>query len=282
MTMRVIIAATLKGSLYVLFSVAMLRAQAPATPAFDVAAIKPPAEPSGPSYSMVQPSGRYIGQNMNLRLLIKTAYGVHDSQIVGGPSWIDSDHWDINAKADGYKDATTFRDTARLMVRPLLADRFKLTFHHEQRELPVYALVLTKPNEFGPQFRRDDNCDPANITWQLPAAEGAAEPAGPMACGGELFNPRHLRGRGAPLTYVLIALARTNLDRVVVDHTGLTGKFDWEVQWVPDDLKVDGASRPEGPGIFQAFRDQLGLKLEPTRDRVDVLVIDHAERPQTD
>src|SRR6185369_8177597 len=258
-------------------------AQAPKDPAFDVAAIKPAADTQAFSFSMVQPGGRYIGQNMNLRLLIKTAYGVHDSQIVGGPSWIDSDRWDINAKAEGsYKDATTFRDTARLMVRPLLTDRFKLTFHHEQRELPVYALVLTKPNEFGPQFRRDDNCDPGNITWQLPAAEGAAEPAGPMACGGEQFNPRHLRARGSPLTYMLVALGRTNLDRPIVDHTGLTGKFDWEVQWVPEDLRVDGASRPEGPGIFQAFRDQLGLKLEPMRDRVDVLVIDHAERPQTD
>jgi len=259
----------------------LLAAQTP-EPSFDVAAIKPAADPRAFSFSMVQAGGRYIGQNMNLRLLIKTAYGVHDSQIVGGPSWIDSDRWDINAKAEGYKDATTFRDQARLMVRPLLADRFKLTFHHEQRELPVYALVLTKANEFGPQFRRDDNCDPANIDWQLPAAEGAAEPAGGMACGGELFNPRHLRGRGSPLTYMLIALGRTNIDRVVVDHTGMTGKFDWEVQWIPEDLGVDAAKRPEGPGLFQAFREQLGLKFEPTRDKVDVLVIDHAERPQTD
>src|SRR3954467_7883316 len=113
--------------------VAILIAAAQA-PAFDVAAIKPAANTQAFSFSMVQPGGRYIGQNMSLRLLIKTAYGVHDSQIVGGPSWIDSDRWDINAKAEGYKDATTFRDQARLMVRPLLADRFKLTLHHEQRE----------------------------------------------------------------------------------------------------------------------------------------------------
>src|SRR6185436_4072892 len=123
-----------------------LLAQTSATPAFDVAAIKPAADTTVFSFSMVQPGGRYIGQNMNLRLLIKTAYGVHDSQIVGGPSWIDSDRWDINAKAEGYKDAPTFRDTARLMVRPLLADRFKLAFHHELREIPVYALVIAKAN----------------------------------------------------------------------------------------------------------------------------------------
>jgi uncharacterized protein (TIGR03435 family) len=258
---------------------ATLGAQAPQDPAFDVAAIKPAADTQTFSFSMVQPGGRYIGQNMSLRLLIKTAYGVHDSQIFGGPSWIDRDRWDLNAKAEGYKDANTFRDQARLMVRPLLTDRFKLRMHHEQREIPVYALVLVNPNEFGPQFRRDDNCDPAGTP--LAPAQGAAEPAGPMACSSDGFNPRHLWARAMTLNYMLIGLGRTSIDRVVVDHTGLTGKFDWEVQWTPDDLRVDGPKQ-EGPSIFQAFRDQLGLKLEPTRARVDVLVIDRAERPMPD
>ena len=95
-------------------SVAALVAQAPqatqatTSPAFDVAAIKPSANTQAFCFSMVQPGGRYIGQNMSLRLLIKTAYGVHDSQIVSGPSWIDSDHWDINAKAEGYKTPRRF------------------------------------------------------------------------------------------------------------------------------------------------------------------------------
>ena len=96
--------------------VAALVAQAPKELAFDVAAIKPSADTQAFSFSFVQPGGRYIGQNMTLRLLIKTAYGVHDSQIIDGPSWIDSDRWDINAKAEGYKDAMTFRDQSRLMV----------------------------------------------------------------------------------------------------------------------------------------------------------------------
>ena len=251
--------------------------------AFDVAAIKPAADPKEFSYSQVQPGGRYLGHNMSLRLMIKTAYGVHDDQIIGGPSWIDSDHWDINAKAEGYKDATTFRDTARLMVRPLLADRFKLVLHHEQRELPVYALVLTKANgEFGPQFRQNDSSVCDKPMPPFPGVEGAAEPPVPLICGADGFNPRHLAARGMTLNYLLIVLARTNLDRVVVDHTGVTGKFDWEVQWVPEDLRIDAAKRPDGPSIFQAFRDQLGLKLEPARDRVDVLVIDRAQRPETD
>ena len=253
----------------------------PAELAFDVAAIKPAADPTVFSFSMVQPGGRYIGQNMSLRLLIKTAYGVHDSQIIDGPSWIDSDHWDINAKAEGYPDASKFRDVARLMVRPLLADRFKMALHHELRAIPVYALVVAKNGELGPNFRRDDACDPKSNDVIQPAP-GALEPAGPMACGSDGFRPAHLWARGMPLNYLLIALGRTTVDRVVVDRTGLTGKFDWEVQWSPDDLRVDSPDRPSGPSIFQAFRDQLGLKLEAATDRVDVLVIDHAERPQTD
>jgi len=264
-------------------SVVALVAQAPKEPAFDVAAIKTTDDLRAVSFSMVQPGGRYIGQNMSLRLLIKTAYGVHDSQIVNGPSWIDSARWDINAKAEGYKDATTFRDQARLMVRPLLADRFRLVLHHEQREIPVYALVLAKANDqFGPNFRRDDERDCDKPMPPMTAAETAAEPIVAMACGGDLFNPRHLEARAMTLNYMLIGLGRTSIDRVVVDHTGLTGKFDWEVQWVPDDLRVEPAKRPEGPSIFEAFRQQLGIKFEPTRARVDVLVIDHAERPQTD
>lgn len=258
------------------------QAPPPAELAFDVAAIKPAADTTAFSFSMVQPGGRYIGQNMSLRLLLKTAYGVHDSQIIGGPSWIDSEHWDINAKAEGYTDASKFRDVARLMVRPLLANRFKMVLHHELREIPVYALVVARKGKFGPNFRRDDNCDPTSTDLIQPAP-GSPEPAGPMACGSDGFRPAHLWARGMTLNYLLIALGRTSIDRVVVDRTGLEGKFDWEVQWIPDDLRADGGGqRPEGPSIFQAFDDQLGLKLEPSSGRVDVLVIDHAERPQAD
>lgn len=257
---------------------AALRAQAPS---FDVAAIKPAADTTAFSFSAAEPGGHYVGQNLSLRLLLKTAYGVHDSQIVGGPPWIDSGRWDINAKAEGYTDAAKFRDVARLMVRPLLADRFNVVLHHEMREIPVYALVVDKAGTFGPNFRRDDTCNPSKPDTIQPAP-GALEPARFSACGSDGFLPAHLWARSMTLDYLLIALGRTSIDRVVVDRTGLTGKFDWEVQWIPDDLRADAGARPDGPSIFQAFRDQLGLKLEATTASVDVLVIDHAEQPQTD
>jgi len=233
-------------------------AQAQKDLAFDVAAIKPAADTQQSSFSMVQPGGRYIGQNMSLRLLIKTAYGVHDSQIVSGPSWIDSDRWDINAKAEGYKDATTFRDQARLMVRPLLADRFKLVLHHEQRELPVYALVLAKANgKFGPQFRRNDGRDCDKALPPLPAVEGAAEQPFLMPCGADLFTPRHLAARAMALTYILIGLARTNIDRVVVDHTGLTGKSTGKCSGCPMICASTARAGRKGRRCSQPFGNSL-------------------------
>ena len=120
----------------------------------------------------------------------------------------------------------------------------------------MYALVLAKANgEFGPNLRRNDERDCDKAMPPIAPVQGAAEPVGLMPCGADGFNARHLSARAMTLNYLLIGLARTSIDRVVVDHTGLAGKFDWEVQWIPEDLRVDAASRPDGPSIFQAFRD---------------------------
>ena len=232
------------------------RAQVPKDPAFDVATIKPTDDTTVFSYSHVEPGGRYLGQNMSLRLLIKTGYGVHDNQIIGVPSWIDSDRWDINAKAEGYKDAMAFRDMSRLMVRPLLADRFKLVMHHELRELPVYALVMAKPNgELGPNLRRDEHCDPLGKT--IEPVQGAAEPSGQMACGADGFNPRHLWARSMTLNYLLIGLRRTTIDRVVVDHTGLTGKSTGKCSGCPMICASTARAGRKGRRCSQPFGNSL-------------------------
>src|SRR6185369_699214 len=144
-------------SLAFMAAAASLRGQTPppAIPTFDVAAIKP--SKSLDIGSMVQPGGRYIADGVTLRMLLKIAYGMHDSQFIGGPDWIDKDRFEINAKAEGYPDAAAFVVTARLMLRPLLAERFKLVLRSERRELPVYVLTLLKSaRDIGPQFRISD------------------------------------------------------------------------------------------------------------------------------
>jgi len=265
--------------------VATLCAQTPppAVPAFDVASIKPNHSGELEYSSVVQPGGRFISTNISLRMLIKIAFGVHENQIAAGPSWIDTDRWDVSAKAEGYTSAPAFIDAARAMLRPLLADRFRLVLRHEPRELPVYALVVARTNGgFGPNFRRNEHDDCTGPpALPMTAAQGTTEPAIKLGCGAGVFRPGHLAGRAMTLNELIVTLTRFT-DRVVVDRTGLTGRFDWDIQWVPDDLRVDNVRPSEGPSIFDAFRDQAGLKLESSRGGVDVLVIEHVERPQSD
>src|SRR5882762_3775451 len=133
-------------------------AQSADNPTFDVASIKSNHSGDEQSASFVQPGGRYTATNVTLRTLVKSAYGLHDNQLVGGPSWINTERFDITAKAEGYTTPSAFRDQARLMLRPLLADRFKLVLRRVRRDLPVYALVKAGGG-FGPQFRRSDARD---------------------------------------------------------------------------------------------------------------------------
>jgi uncharacterized protein (TIGR03435 family) len=250
---------------------------------FDVAAITPNRSGDEEFGSYVEPGGRYTARNVTLHTLIKTAYGVHDSQIAGGAAWIGNDRWDIVAKAEGYAQPAAFRDTARLMLRPLLADRFRLSLRHEQRELRVYALVVAKANgEVGPQFRRNDERECDRRVPPIPPVADAKEPAVPLPCGADMFRPGHLAARDMTVNHLVVALNRFNIDRVVVDQTRLKGKFDWEIQWTPEALTVADVAAREGPTVFDAFREQAGLRLQPKRAPVDVLVIDHVERPTPD
>ena len=232
---------------------------------------------------MVQPGGRYIGVNVTLRMLMRIAYGVHESQIIGGPDWTKTDRFDITAKAEGYPDAAAFHDAARLMLRPLLADRFKLTLRREQRELPIYAMVVGKPGELGPRLQPDDGRECTTPKLPIPKAPvaGVAPRGTPLTCGGEMFASGILVGRALTLSTLAISLTRF-ADRVVVDETGLSGKFDWHIFWLPDEIALSAKSLDDGPSMFSAFRDQAGLKLEPRRRPVEVLVVEGAEHPEPD
>jgi uncharacterized protein (TIGR03435 family) len=182
-----------------------------------------------------------------------------------------------------------------LMLQTLLAERFKLAVHNDRREMPIYALVLARRDgKLGPQLRASAT-DCAALMAATRARGGPPTPCAPgerPPCGLRMF-PGNFSGGSATITQLTNALARF-VSRTVVDRTGLTGNYDVDLQWTPDQmpqgLRGDappGAPPlptidPNGPSIFTAVQEQLGLKLESTKGPVDVLVIDRAERPTDD
>jgi bla regulator protein BlaR1 len=275
------------------------RAQSPAVtstaPAFEVVSIKPNHGAMGNVMVRMAPGGRFVAENVTPKFLLEEAYGVKDSQILGAPGWLDSERYDVEAKAedssadDKQKPGPEEQRTQlRLMLQSMLADRFKLTLHHETKELPVYALVVAKN---GPKLHE---------TADTP---GDSAPPGPMGPPGGT-TPRGrimMNGRGE-LTVNGVALARfadvlsRQIGHIVVDKTGLTGNYDFTLKWTPDEgpgmmpggaggggdgRPRDAAPPPDasGPTIFTALQEQLGLKLESQKGPVDSLVIDHVERP---
>lgn len=270
-------------------------AQQTEKPEFEVASIKPNKSAAMGSRVMMQPGGRLVATGVNVRFLLEMAYDVKDSQVVDAPSWFDSERYDIDAKADEATAAALSKaprdqgmDTMRQMVQQLLADRFKLQVAHEKKELPVYVLVVAKG---GPKFHESTSKPPER------PADGTPPPPGPGA------RPRQgimMNGRGElTVAYGDISMFVNVLShivgRVVVDKTGLTGKYDFSLKWTPDEGQggiigppgagpgPGGAAPPpadaSGPSIFTALQEQLGLKLDSQKAPTDVLVIQHVERP---
>jgi uncharacterized protein (TIGR03435 family) len=276
-----------------------LRAQSPAnSPAFEVASIKANTSGERRVGIGIQPGGRFTATNVPLRVLIRNAYQVQDTQLVGGPDWIDSARFDIAAKAEGDVPPTPPGGPPgpmQLMLRTLLVERFKLAVHHETRELPVYALVFARSDgKLGPQLH------PASVDCEALRATGrdrGAPPPFPQpgerpTCGMRL-GPGQMAGGGYPLSQLATTLS-SFVQRVVVDRTGLAGNFDFDLTWSPDQFQgggplgpLPGSERPVGsdssaPSIFTALEEQLGLKLASQKGPVDVLVIDRVERPTED
>jgi uncharacterized protein (TIGR03435 family) len=264
-----------------------LHAQAPASPAaFDVSSVKPNKE-GGPSSVRVTPGGMLTVTNNNLRNIIRNAWNIKKDQIVGGPEWLDSDRFDITAKA-----SVPFKqDEARAMLQALLAERFGLKTHTETRELPVYLLVLArKDGVLGPQMKKAD-IDCAALFAAVTAGGKMPErlPNGNLPCG---ISVRGNGGQGVVTGngVAMEALARNlvgGVGRIVVDKTGLPGYYDINMTFAQDSLPAAPAApaaAPDGaaPSLFTAMQEQLGLKLEPGRAPIQVLVIDRAERPAAD
>jgi uncharacterized protein (TIGR03435 family) len=233
---------------------------------FDVVSVKTMAADDRREF-MVALGGRFSAAT-TVRLLIRTAFQVQDDQIVGGPDWLATQRFEIDARSPADGD---FYARLQGMMQALLADRFKLVTHTEQRELAVFALERVKRDgELGPGLRPtecpDLVVDLAKVT----------------PCVNVQRSADSIRVRGMPFGQVVPFLS-TNLNRVVVDRTGLAERYDIDLKWTPDQPSRPGATPqvadPDAVSIFTAVQEQLGLRLESTRDKVDVLVIDSLEQP---
>jgi uncharacterized protein (TIGR03435 family) len=264
-------------------------APAPASPAspaasFDVASVKPNKE-GGPSSVRVTPGGMLSVTNNNLRNIIRNAWNITNDQIVGGPDWIDSDRFDITAKAS----RPFAQEEARGMLQALLAERFGLVTHNETRDLPAYVLVRARQDgALGPQMKKSD-LDCAALFASVTAGAKMPDrlPNGNLPCG---ISVRAAQGLvvGSPAS--MEQLSRNlvgGVGRIVVDKTGLQGYYDFTINFAPEAPPAPGAPAappPDStaPSLFTAIQEQLGLKLEPGREPIQVLVIDRAERPAAD
>ena len=271
----------------------LLQAQTPATPAFEVASVRPNKSGDGRVMIGIQPGGRFTATNVPLRMLIRQAYNLQDFQIVGGPGWIGSDRFDIAAKApDGNEQLPA--DQMRLMLQALLAERFRFAGHNETREMPVYALVKARADG-----KLGDKLTPAAVDCAAARGRRAGGPPpgppGPPAQGqrpecGMMMGPGRLLAGGMSTTELARSLSQL-VGRVVTDKSGLTGGYDFELTYSPEGIGggppplINGAPPaidPNAPTIFTALQEQLGLKLDTERGQVEVLVIDTVEQPTAD
>jgi len=263
-------------------SLALVAAALGQAPAFEVASIKPTRDTEGIREFQIQPGGRLAIAGMSLKDLVRRAYLASDtpqdeSRITGGPAWVDSDRFDIIAKADGDLGFDPEGRPMRLlaMLRTLIESRFKLRVHNESREMQVYDLVLAnRAARPGPGLRTS-SLDCPVFQQGIPRP-----PPDPVRwCGirgGLTGDVVRLSAQGVTLADVATNFSGLrSVGRPVRDKTGLSGKFDFEIQYAPA-----LAQRPEtGATIFTAVQEQLGLKLQPAKGAVDLIVIDGAEHP---
>lgn len=232
--------------------------------AFEVVTIKPvDHDAQAGRWITMQGTDRFVVKQYTLKLLIAAAYDVSPKTILGAPEWVESDHYDIEAVAPGEVRPT--REEQMAMLRNLLENRFKLTFHREKRVYSIYELSVAKGGE---KMRK--------------SAETPDAPAQLIST----VYPDHvlMPGRNATMGDLASLMQRAVFDRPVVDKTGLAGRYDFDLKWTPDetqfggDLPVAPSDAPEPP-LFRAIQEQLGLKLEATRGPVEALVVDRVERP---
>ena len=247
---------------------------------FDVASIKRNVSNTvrGSGMAAPQPGGRFVGIGVTLRRLIGEAY---DMDVDGGPDWIASDRFDVNATAEGNPTPTQIR----LMLRPLLADRFKLKVHTEARERPVFEMRLVRDDgRLGSGLKQSDAKCAEEARNFFPGQLGFPPPCGDYRLGAGTFVARGLTLTG--LAQMLSGIT----GRPVINRTGRDEAFDIEMKWssdsgltgIPRDAAGANTLTADGLTLFTALREQLGLRLDSSRGAVEVLVVDHAEPPTPD
>ena len=228
---------------------------------FEVASVKPSKPGADGGVIKPLPGGQtYVATNAPVKMMIKLMFHLNDRQISGGPGWLETDLYDVEAKADGPHTI----EELHVMFQNVLIDRFKLQVHKEMRMLPAYELVVDKS---GPKLR--ENTSPEH--FDIPV-----RPAG--------FGK--LEATHCSMSYFSWLLSQ-RLDRPVIDQTGLGRFYDFKLEWTPEppaNLGIRGGAEANlpptnGPDIFTALREQLGLKLESRKGPVEVMVIDHVESP---
>jgi uncharacterized protein (TIGR03435 family) len=242
-------------------------------PSFEVASIRPSAP--GTRYGLrILPGGRLSVTHATVQRLILTANVLHESQLTGGPAWLYTDGFDIEARSsDG---VPTDRPEMMGRLRTLLQERFGLRTHTEPREAAVYALVFAQDDRRLGEFIRASSidCEAADAATTLALSRGEV-PAGPRCGVSFSVGPEATVMRYGAMTLSQIAMGLSQTaGRMVVDQTSLSGIFDVELRYATDPL-----SSSDAPSLFTATQEQLGLKLESRRMAVPVTVVDHVERP---
>jgi uncharacterized protein (TIGR03435 family) len=277
---------------------------------YEVASIKPykPGDSSGRiMMGIMNAPDSLTASGVTLQMLVQIAYGVQSYQISGGPDWVNTDRFEIDAKMDGSvaealaKLSNDDRNLARQhMLQALLADRFKLTIRRETKELPVYTLIIGKNGSKLKEATPEEIAASTQAGRGTPPAPGATRggggggrrgpgPGGVMMTAGR-GGTRSMTGQAVSIAIIVRTLSQA-LGRPVLDKTGLAGMYDYTLEWTPDDNQlqaapgstVNGQAAPapadqNGPNIFTAVQEQLGLKLESGKGPVETIVIDHVEK----
>ena len=276
----------------VVSALTLVSAQTTDTPqplVYEAASVKANKEGPGESYIRRQPGGRLTAVNFPLRAMVTFAYQLQGFQLVNAPTWLAEERVDIVGKLPGDPPPVppgSGPDPHMIAMRTLLAERFKLRVHRETQQLDIYALVKARPDgQLGPALRQSsDECE----RIMKSVVNGGPRPTGPDApyCG-VTQNLGRIRFGGFPLSQFASSLSG-QVGRFVVDRTGLTGMWDFELTFaaeprgpLPPGVQLPPVD-PNAPSLFTAIQEQLGLKLEATKGPVEVLVVDSVDRPISD